>query len=616
MKLKKELGLAHIFSIATGSMIGAELFVLPGLVHAKAGPAAILCFALAGLLAMTGMFSIAELATAMPKAGGDYFFVTRGLGPAAGTIAGLLSWFSLSIKSAFALLGMAIFIAPLLGVDVRIISLLLCLFFILVNLIGVREAGRLQAALVFGLLGLMALYIIRGLPAVKVQHFEPFAPFGLGVIFSSTGFVFLSYGGLLKVVSVAEEIKKPRRDIPQGMIISLLVVNACYTLAVFVTIGILDAATLGSSLVPISEGAGAIMGEFGRIALNTAAVLACATTANAGIMSAARYLLALSRDGLLPELFEKINPRFHTPHSAILITGGLVMASLFLKLDVLVEAGSAILILTYILANLSIIIIKEGRMQNYQPSFHTPLYPWMQIAGLVGFILLLFEMGARALITTIILMVSGFFTYWFYGHIRADKEYALLHLIERITAKELASGSLEFELREIIRERDNIVMDRFDRVIENSFVLDMDQAMNMEECMRLTAETMATRLKIDPSVLSRLLINRERESSTAISPGLAIPHIVIEGEHTFDILLARSRKGVTFSASIPKIHAIFVLAGTKDERNFYLRALSAIAQIVQDPQFEKKWLAAKGKQGLRDLVLLGERRRFQQNMEQ
>jgi len=610
MELKKELGLIHIFSIAAGSMIGAELFVLPGLVYAKAGPAAIICFALAGLLAATGMFSIAELATAMPKAGGDYFFITRGLGPGAGTVAGLLSWFSLSVKSAFALLGTAIFVTPFLGVDIRIISVLLCIFFITVNLVGVKEASSLQAVLVFGLLSLMLLYIVRGLPAVQVQHFSPFAPHGLGIILSTAGFVFLSYGGLLKVVSVAEEVKKPGRDIPLGMILSLLVVANLYSLMVFVTIGILKAEELSKSMVPISDGAAAIMGPFGRIALNTAAILACVTTANAGIMSAARYLLALSRDGLIPQSLGKISPRFKTPQLSILVTGSMVMAILFLRLDVLVEAGSAILILTYILANLSIIIIREGRMQNYQPSFRAPLYPWMQIVGIIGLVFLLLEMGFEAVVTTIILMVSGFLIYWFYGRIRVNKEYALLHLLERITAKELATGSLESELREIIWERDNIVRDRFDQVIENSPVLDIDKEIDLTEFMHLVAKTLASRLQEEPNVLFQLLVDRERESSTAISPWLAIPHIIIEGERVFDILLARSRAGIAFSETAPRVHAIFVLVGTKDERNFHLRALASLAQIAQGHHFERAWMRARGEQALRDIILLGERQRY------
>lgn len=108
MKLKKELNLLDVFCIASGAMISSGLFILPGLAHAQAGPAVVVSYLLAGLLAMTGVLSIAELATAMPKAGGDYFFITRGMGPAAGTVAGLLSWLSLSLKSSFALVGAAI----------------------------------------------------------------------------------------------------------------------------------------------------------------------------------------------------------------------------------------------------------------------------------------------------------------------------------------------------------------------------------------------------------------------------------------------------------------------------------------------------------------------------
>ena len=104
--LRKGLGLAHVFAIASGAMISSGIFVLPGLAFARSGPAVIFAYLGAGLLAGCGMLSIAELSTAMPKAGGDYFFVARGLGPAAGTVSGLLSWFSLSLKSAFALAGM------------------------------------------------------------------------------------------------------------------------------------------------------------------------------------------------------------------------------------------------------------------------------------------------------------------------------------------------------------------------------------------------------------------------------------------------------------------------------------------------------------------------------
>ena len=125
----------------------------------------------------------------------------------------------------------------------------------------------------------------------------------------------------------------------------------------------------------------------------------------------------------------------------------------------------------------------------------------------------------------------------------------------------------------------------------------------------LVAEKMEERLKVRPRQLLERLVKREKESSTVLRAGLAIPHIIIEGEHQFDILLARSRQGIVFSEDAPAVHSAFVLVGTSDERNFHLRALSAIAQIVQDSRFEKRWMAARGEQALRDIILLGERRR-------
>ncbi len=109
MALKKDLGLAGVFCIATGAMISSGLFVLPGIAFAKAGPAMILAYLLAGVLVVPAMFSKAELATAMPKAGGSYFYIERSMGALPGTMAGLANWFSLALKSAFALVGIGAF---------------------------------------------------------------------------------------------------------------------------------------------------------------------------------------------------------------------------------------------------------------------------------------------------------------------------------------------------------------------------------------------------------------------------------------------------------------------------------------------------------------------------
>jgi len=610
LELRKELRLIDVFSVATGAMISSGLFVLPGLAHGIAGPAVVLSYMIAGLVALAGVLSVAELATAMPRAGGDYFFIARGMGAGAGTVAGLLSWFSLSLKSAFALIGMAAFAGVFTGADMRLVASILALIFIGINIVGIKEAGRVQVVLVAGLVVLLAIYIIKGVPNVSLSRLEPFSPNGVTAIVSTAGFVFISYGGLLKVVSVAEEVKNPGRNIPLGMILSLLVVSVIYTLAVLVTTGVMRGEELNNSLTPISDGAGVFMGNAGRIVMGVAAILAFISTANAGIMSASRYPLGLSRDGLLPHVFARLHGRFRTPFPSIIATGVLIIVFLFLRLEVLVKVASSVVILTYFLSCISVILMREGKVLNYMPIFKAPLYPFVQIIGIIAFGFLLYGMGKVALLATAVFVVAGVLVYIFYGRSRVESESALLHLVERITDKELTTGLLESELREIIRERDEIVKDRFDGMVENAVVLDIPGAMGRDDFFELVAEKMAGRLGISSQELVEFLKKREEESSTAITPMLAIPHIIIEGEKRFCVLLARCRGGIRFSEEYPSIKAVFVLVGTRDERNFHLKVLSSIAQIVSAPDFEKKWLEARDERALRDVVLLGKRIRF------
>lgn len=609
MRLKKELGLVDVFCIAAGAMISSGLFVLPSLAYAKAGPGMILSYILAGALVLPTMLSKAELTTAMPKAGGDYFFLTRSMGSAVGTIGGVSSWFSLSFKSAFALVGIGAYMSLITNIPITTIALCCCIFFIIVNLIGVKPAGRFQVIFVLGLLGIISLYILRGLPQIRAERLSPLMPLGFGPILSTAGFVFISYGGLTKVASVAEEVKNPGRNIPLGMIFSLVIVGTLYAAVVLVTIGVLDPQELKRSLTPISDGAHAFMGTFGEALLATAALLAFVSTANAGIMAASRYPIAMSRDGVLPGVLGKVN-RGGIPYVSVLLTGGfMISVILLLKLEVLVEVASTLLILLYIFANLAVIIMRESKIQNYQPGFRSPLYPWVQILGMIGGGFLIIEMGSLPLLITGAFLLGGFGWYLLWVRFRVYRESALLHVVERITAKELTSYSLETELKGILRERDQIVEDRFDRLIKRSKILDLEDSLRVEEFFKLASAALAEPLGVREEVLFTLLMEREKESSTVIIPGLAIPHIIIEGDNKFEILLVRCRKGIIFSDDLPPVNAVFVLAGTRDERNFHLRALAAIAKIVQEVHFDKNWLNARNPEELRDIILLSSRKR-------
>ncbi|MBN2440757.1 MAG: amino acid permease, partial [Spirochaetales bacterium] len=199
MKLKKEITFFGVFSIAIGAMISSGIFILPGLAYAKTGPAVFISYFLAGFLALIGIFSIIELSTAMPKAGGDYYFVNRSLGPMLGTISGFLGWIALSLKSAFAIFGIAEIIFLVSGFNSLISAAILCLIFIIVNIIGTKEAVLFQVSMVVGLLLLMIIYIILGIPRINFSLFLPFTNNGVNAIFITSGFIFISFGGLLNV---------------------------------------------------------------------------------------------------------------------------------------------------------------------------------------------------------------------------------------------------------------------------------------------------------------------------------------------------------------------------------------------------------------------------------
>jgi len=610
MSLKKNLTLLDVFCIITGAMVSSGLFVLPGIAHAEAGPAVVFSYCFAGLLAAAGMLSIAEIITAMPKAGGDYFYVMRTMGPSAGTVMGLLSWFSLTMKSAFALMGMAAFIRPLTPVNPLLIAGGICIFFMVLNCVGVGEASRFQILLVFGLFALMGYYIASGVPSIQIEYFVPFAPYGWDRVLATAGLVFVSYGGLLKAASVAEEVKNPGMTIPLGMILALVIVCMIYTIMVFTTSGVLGADELDRSLTPISDGASVFLGRSGLVLMNIAAALAFISTANAGIMAASRYLLSLSRDGLLPSAFGKTNSRFQTPHSAVMLTGLCMIGALFIQLDVLIKTASTVLILTHILANLCLIILRESRLLNYQPKFRAPLYPYLQIAGMLGCTLLLFEMGRDALLISLVLIGIGLFVYWFYGRINTEREFALVHLVARITNREVPGEQLETELKQIIRERDHLCKDRFDQLIEEAIVFDIPGPHTRESFFAELARKLRDCTGFDSEEIMQALLSREAAGSTVIMHGIAVSDIMIKGKEVLSIVLVRCRGGITLNPDDKNIHAFFLLLASEAERSYNLRAVTAIAQIIQNPQFEKRWLAAKNTAALRDVILLSERRRI------
>ncbi len=606
-KLKRTLKLIDVFSIASGAMVSAGIFLLPGIAYSKCGSSVFIAYFLAGLFSIPGVMSIAELVTAMPKAGGGYFFVTRSLGVGVGTVAGILSWFSLILKTAFALVGLSTYAVLILNVPPKIVEIIICVIFLIINYSGVKKAGRIQVFLVGILFSILIFFIFKSFGNIDVQHFNDFNKTSLLTILSTSGFIFVSYGGLLKVASLAEEVEDSRK-IPQGMFLALGVICIIYTLLVFVTTGIMKPEILKNTITPISDAGEILMGKWGKILLSIAAIIGFTSAANVGIMSSSRYPFALSKDDMFPKIFSKVDKKFKTPYISLAFTGLMIIFCLFLNLNLLVEVASTSLILTYILANISVIIMRESKLSNYQPQYKVPFYPYVQIIGIIIYIFLIFEIGKDALFATLLMIIGSFIIYFFYGRKKSKKEAAILHIVERIINKKLTSTKLEKELKNILKERDYIIEDRFDKIVKKSLVFDFDEEISYEELYKIIAKALEKRLNISEKEIFDKLMEKENKFSSVISNELAIPHIIVDGENFFDIVLVRGKKGIIFPGN-KKVSVVFILIGTLDERNFHLKSLAAIAQIINDKNFLKRWKQAKDKKILRDIVILSKRQR-------
>jgi mannitol/fructose-specific phosphotransferase system IIA component (Ntr-type) len=478
------------------------------------------------------------------------------------------------------------------------------------NIVSVKHTSRFQALLVGILLAVLAFFVISGAGNVQAVRYRGFLDKGWLAVFATAGLVFVSFGGLTKVASIAEEVKNPARNLPLGMILAWSVVGLFYIGVLIVVVGLVDGAELAGSMMPISTAAGKFAGSAGFVLLSIAAVAAFITTANGGILAASRSPMAMSRDQLLPPVLAHVNKRFKTPHVSILLTGGCMIAAIiFLDIEALVKTASTLKIILFILTNVSVIIMRESRIQSYRPKFKSPLYPYIHVFAIVVYGALIIDMGRIPLLTTAGFVGLSAVWYWLYVRRRVGRASAVLHIVERVTDRELKTVTLENELRDILLERDDVIEDRFDKLIRECRILDIEGRTSAEKIFRKISTILAERLGSDEYVLFEKFLHRESEGGTVVQPGFAIPHIVVEGQSKFDVLLIRARDGIKFRGVPEPVRIMFVLLGSKDERNYHLRALMAIAQVAQEKDFEQRWLAARDTEAIRNLILLSTRKR-------
>ena len=633
-KLSKELGLFDVYAISTGAMFSSGFFLLPGLAAAMCGPSVFLAYLCAGFLILPAMFSKAELSTALPRAGGTYFFLDRSMGPMVGTIGGLGTYLALALKTAFALIGIGAYLVvfvPGLYDHIKLVAVGLTVVFVTINIMGAKETAGLQKALVVTLIAVLVLFIIQGgydvlkvPPADMSNRFSDFLPHGVEGFVATVGFVFVSYAGLTKVASVAEEVKNPDRNIPLGMMLSLASTTLIYVVGVFMIVALApDLTVLHKDLTPVASTARAFthwIPESVMVGLVCISALAAfASTGNAGVMAASRYPYAMAKDKLVPDRLSELG-KFKTPTSAILLTGAF-MIFFILALDAkgIAKLASAFQLFIFALVNLSVVVMRESRIQSYDPGYKSPLYPWMQITGILISLILIISMGWLAILFTIGIILACLVWYIKYARPRINRSGTIGHVFARLG--EMQDDNLDYEFRGIMKEKGLRQDDPFNEVVARASFIELGDGDTFESLIKRTSIDLAGRLKVDADKLEAGFMESTKTGATPVSSGAALPHLHLLGIDQTEMVIARSIKGLDIEVMdilgdevSQKTHAFFLLVSPEENPAQHLRMLAELANKIDKENFLEMWNDASNTAHLKR-TLMNESRYFILNVD-
>jgi amino acid transporter/nucleotide-binding universal stress UspA family protein len=426
--------------IGLGAMIGAGVFVLTGIAAGEAGPAAIIAFALNGIVTTFTAFSYAELASAIPEAGGGYSFVKRAMPPALGFLAGWMLWFAYTVACALYAAGFGGYFIELLAgywpaghqllmstlghnLSVALVTLLISAFFISLNVMGADVTGKAENIVTMAKIIVLGLFVAFGLVALFQRPdvgtaFRPMFPKGFGGVAVAMGLTFIAFEGYDLIATVSEEIKQPTKNIPIATFVSLWTAVVIYLLILLVAIGAVDATKfdvygqtydelpaaleIDAPLDPtdpaintsweilgayketgIVRAAENFMPRFGVALIVFGGLFSTMSALNATVLASSRVGFSMGRERMLPSTLGTIDPVRRTPHVAVLVTGLIiVLVAVGLPLEVVGSGASLMFLLSFALTNAAMIRIRVNE-PDLPRGFRAPLFPLLPVLGIV-----------------------------------------------------------------------------------------------------------------------------------------------------------------------------------------------------------------------------------------
>ena len=426
--------------------------------------------------------------------------------------------------------------------------------------------------------------------------------------------VYISYVGVTKVAGISEEVKNPERNLPWGIFLALFTALLVYALGTTIMVGVIPMDMLAGDLTPVATAANIIFGKAGVILVSIAALLAFISVANVGTMSASRYPLAMSRDNMMPEVFQNM-AKNGMPYISILFTvSTTILFLLFLDTTKIVKLASAFHLLIFLILCFAVIVMRESRIESYDPGYKSPFYPWMQIFGIVTSYWLLSNMDIVPKLFTVAMVVISVIWYWIYVKKRVLRSGAIFSMFENLGKSQ--STNLDRELRGILKEKGLRKDDPFDQLVANSYVIDIKEDVDFDKLVDIALERLRLTVPMRKNEMKRQILEGTRVGSTPVTKEVALPHLRVSNLSQMEMVIVRAINGVEitfnnpqndFKEEVQKVKALFFLISPEDNPTQHLRILAQIAGVVDDPEFMDYWVNAADEQEIKEAIIHDER---------
>jgi APA family basic amino acid/polyamine antiporter len=434
--LKRSLGAVDLFIMGVGVIVGTGIFVMTGVAAAEyAGPAIILSFAFSAVACAFICLSYSELAAALPAAGSSYAYSYAAAGEfvawmvgwnlileytvgASAVAAGWSAYFVGILKAGGIALPHAITAVPHDGGLINLPAVLILFFLTTLLVLGVKESIRLSRFLVYVKLGAIFLFLLLATPAIEPTNWVPFLPFGFKGITAGTAIIFLAYIGFDSLATAAEETRNPQRNMPIGIISSLVVCTILYMSVSAVLTGVVPFAELDNA-EPVTYVLRKIGYNFGSAIVGVGAIAGLTTVCLVLIYAQTRAFFAMARDGLIPDGICKVHHKYGTPHIATILVGTMMaLIAGFTPIGVVAEMCNIGTLFAFIVTSACVLILRRTQPNLPRP-FRCPAANLVAPLAILSSLVIMLSLPWATWVRFVAWSLIGALVYALYGYRRS-----------------------------------------------------------------------------------------------------------------------------------------------------------------------------------------------------